>query len=271
MTQVAVVGLGLIGGSAALAFGARGYDADPAVRARARARGIPTCDTLQEALEDADIALTAVPTAATPQLLREIAALAPAAILTDTASLKGSIVRAAETLPAGTRFVAGHPMSGSAYRGVEAATPELFRGRPWILIRTVRTDDPAFEAIAALVREIGGRVVPLEAERHDHLMTWVSHAPLAVAAALTRAAGTSAGPGLGGFAGPGFLGATRVAAQPLPLSLELALADPGALAGAIDAISRELGELSAALRRGDADAVAAYLEAAGASRRTLDG
>lgn len=270
MMRVAVVGLGLIGGSAALALGARGYDSDPATRARARARGIQTFETLAEALDGAEIALTAVPTAATPQLLRDISSLAPGAILTDTASLKGPIVQAAQTLRAGTRFVAGHPMAGSRDSGVEAATPELFHGRPWVLTRTARTDDAAFGAVSRLVLEAGARVVPLDAERHDRLMTWLSHAPIAVAAALTRAAETSAGPGLGEIAGPGFLGTTRVAAQPLTLALELALADPRALAEAIDGIRVELTALSAALRRGDAAAVAEYLERARALRLALD-
>lgn len=270
MTRVAVVGLGLIGGSAALALRARGYDADPEARARARNRGIEALDTLAEALSGAEIILTAVPTAATPQLLRDVSSQSPAAILTDTASLKVPIVQAASSLPPEARFVAGHPMAGSRRSGVEAATPELFRGRPWILTRTARTDEAAFAAVAGLVRDVGARVVPLDAERHDGLMTWLSHAPLAVAAALARAAEESAGPGLGELAGPGFLGTTRVAAQPHALALELALADPRALADAIDRIQGELGALSAALRRGDAAAVADYLERAGALRRALD-
>ena len=270
MTRVAVVGLGLIGGSAALALGARGFDADPEARARARARGIETFETLAETLDGAEIALTAVPTAATPQLLRDIASLAPDAILTDSASLKGPIVRAADALPPGARFVAGHPMAGSHDSGIEAATPELFRGRPWILTRTARSDEGAFEAVARLARKAGARVVPLDAERHDRLMTWVSHAPVAVAAALARAAEDSAGPGLGEVAGPGFLGTTRVVAQPLALALELALADPRALADAIDGVCAELAALSATLRRGDDAAVAEYLEKARASRRSLE-
>lgn len=268
--RVAVVGLGLIGGSAALALDARGYDADPAARARARARGIRTFESLAETLDGAEIALTAVPTASTPQLLRDISSLAPGAILTDTASLKRPIVQAAHTLRHGVRFVAGHPMAGSSESGVDAATPELFQGRPWILTRTARTDQGAFDAVSGLVRAAGARVVPLDAERHDRLMTWVSHAPVAVAAALTRSAEDSAGPGLREVVGPGFLGTTRVAAQPLALALELALADPRALADAIDAICGELAGLSAALRRGDAAAIAEYLERAGAARRFLD-
>jgi prephenate dehydrogenase len=91
----------------------------------------------------------------------------------------------------------------------------------------------------------------LDADRHDRAMTWISHLPLAVSSALARAAGPGAGADLAALAGPGLLDTTRLAGQPLPLVLELALADPEALAAAIESVRAELGGLSAALRRGD--------------------
>jgi prephenate dehydrogenase len=101
-------------------------------------------------------------------------------------------------------------------------------------------------------------------------MSWVSHLPHAVASALAQAAGTAAGDDLARLAGPGLLDTTRLAGQPVALALELALADPEALAGAIDAVSGQLGKLSSALRNGDADAVRALFEDAERIRRTLD-
>lgn len=271
MSRTAVVGLGLIGGSFALAAGARGYDRDPAVRAGARARGIDTADSLEAAVAGAGIVVTAVPTALTPELLRALSAIAPDAVLTDTASLKKPIVEAAATLAAGARLVGGHPMAGARRRGIEAAAPEIFRGRPWALVRTARSDDHSMAAVSDLVRSIGARPVVLDAERHDRLMSWVSHLPHAVASALAQAAGTAAGDDLVRLAGPGLLDTTRLAGQPVALGLELALADPDALAAAIDAVSAELEKLSTALRAGDADAVRALFESAEAIRRALDG
>jgi prephenate dehydrogenase len=99
-------------------------------------------------------------------------------------------------------------------------------------------------------------------------MTWVSHLPHAVAAGLARAARRGAGADLDGLAGPGFLDTTRLASQRVSLALELALADPRALAGAIDAVSGELAELSAALRRADTEALRAFFEQAGGSGST---
>jgi prephenate dehydrogenase len=102
-------------------------------------------------------------------------------------------------------------------------------------------------------------------------MTWVSHLPHAVATALAGAAGAAAGDDLARLAGPGLLDTTRLAGQPVALALELALADPEALAAAIDAVSTELGRLSTALRGADADAVRAFFEEAETIRRALEG
>jgi prephenate dehydrogenase len=270
MSRIAVVGLGLIGSSVALAAGGRGYDRSADVRARARSLGIETADSLAAAVGGAAIVVTATPTAETPDLLRELSALAPEAILTDTASLKRPMVVAARTLRSASRFVAGHPMAGARRRGVEAASPELFRGRPWILVRTARSDEAAIDMVSELVRSLGARPMLLDADYHDRVMTWVSHLPHAVAAALARGVGRHVGEGAGALTGPGFLDTTRLAGQPIALALELATADPGALAAAIDAVSGELAELSAALRRGDVDALREFFEQAETSRTEME-
>ena len=270
MSRAAVVGLGLLGGSVALGARAGGYDQDASVRERARRRGIETADTLADAVAGADLVVTAVPTADTPALLRELAALAPDAVLTDCASLKRPIVAAAHTLRAGARFVAGHPMAGARGHGVDAASGEIFRGRPWAVVRTARSDDDAVAAVWGFAVSLGARPVLLDAEQHDRAMTWISHLPQAVASALARAAGQSGGASLRDLAGPGLLDTTRLAGQPVALALELAEADPEALAGALDAVAAELEGLSRALRKGDAEAVRALFEEAAAIRASLE-
>lgn len=270
MSRVAVVGLGLIGGSIALGSGARGYDRDPDARTQAGGRGIDVAGTLAEVLAGAELVVTAVPTLETPALLREISAVAPAAVLTDTASLKLPVLAAAQTLPAGVRVVGGHPMAGARGRGLEAASGDIFRGRPWAVVHTARSDDDAVSDVRAFAVSLGARPVLVDAARHDRLMTWVSHLPQAVASALARAIGAGGGTGLGDLAGPGLLDATRLAGQPVSLALELAQADPEALARALDAVSAELGGLSRALRRGDADALRALFEGAAAIRRSFE-
>jgi prephenate dehydrogenase len=270
MTRVAVVGLGLIGGSAALALRADGFDRDADVRSRARARGISAAETLGDAVAGAEVVMTAVPTAETPALLRKISSIAPRALLTDTASLKMPLVRAAQSLRSGIRFVSGHPMAGSRREGLEAADPGLFRGRPWALVQTARSAPGDVDAIAELVRGIGARPVVLPAERHDRLMTWISHLPHAVAVALSRAVAPQAGPELSELAGPGFLDTTRIAARRRELALELALGDREALAEAIESVREELALLATAVRDYDANSLWALFEAAARLRRELE-
>jgi prephenate dehydrogenase len=268
--RVAVAGLGLIGGSAALAFGARGYDRDPAARARARERGIDAAESLADAARGAEVVLLAVPTAETPALLAQAAAAAPGALLTDSASLKRPIAAAVEALPNAARFVGGHPMAGSRVLGLAGARSDLFQDRPWLIVPTDRSDLSAVAAVQELVRSIGARPAVVDPERHDALMTWVSHLPHAVATALARAVSSGAGTGLERVAGPGLLDATRIADSPPALALEIALADPEALAAAIEAVRRELHDLSRSLRGRKVEELRSYFEEAARSRRAFD-
>ncbi len=269
MKPAAVVGLGMIGGSAALALCAVGWDRDEAVRTSARRRGIPVADSLEEALEGAGLILVAVPTEHAGDVLRRAAALAPRALLTDAASLKVPSEETALSLPAGVRYVGGHPMAGGTGSGVEAASATLFENRPWLLVPTPRSDGEAIELLSARLREIGALPAVIDAKRHDAVMAWVSHLPLAVAAALARVARRGAGGAVATYAGPGLIDTTRLAETPLSLARELFLADPQRLAAAVEAMSDELAELAERLRAGNAAAVEAFLREASQSRADI--
>jgi prephenate dehydrogenase len=270
MTRAAVVGLGLIGGSAALALEARGYDRDAGARSLARERGIDAVESLAEAVRGSDVVLLAVSTGETPALLRETAAAAREGLITDAASLKVPIAAAAAALPAATRFVGGHPMAGSRTPGLAGARADLFQNRPWMIVPTERSDVHSIAAIQDLVRVMGARPAVVDAERHDALVTWVSHLPCAVASALSRAVSSGAGTGLDRMAGPGLLDTTRVADTPALLALELSLADPEALAAAVETVRSELAELSRHLRGRNVEELRAYFDEASRSRRAFE-
>ena len=259
MSRVAVVGLGLIGGSAAMAFSARGWDRDAASRRAARERGVDVGETLEEAIRGAELVLLAVPTAETPAALELAARVAGDAVLTDAASWKGPVLAAARSLPPAVRFVAGHPMAGAAASGIAHASADLFRGRPWLVIATEHSDARSIEMLSACVRGIGAVPTPIAGDRHDEAMTWVSHLPLGVAAALARAVRRRLGEDASRLAGPGLSDSTRLAATPLPLALELALASPADLASALDAVAADLTELAGILRRRDAALLESFL------------
>jgi prephenate dehydrogenase len=269
VSRFAVAGLGLIGGSLALALNARGWDRDPEARRRARDRGIDAAESLAEALAEVDVVFLAVATRETPGLLLEAAAARPQALFSDCASLKVSVVRSAAALPPDVRFVGGHPLAGSRTRGLAGADADLFRGRPWALVPTARTDERALASVGDLVTAIGAVPVVLDADTHDAAMTRVSHLPHAVSAALAAAAARGASPAALRLAGPGLLDTTRLAEAPMDLLLELALADPQALANSIGDVAAELTSLRAALMAGDASAVRAFFTRTAAARRRL--
>lgn len=269
MSRVAVVGLGLIGGSAALAFRAAGWDRRESARSDAAARGLDVASSLEEAVADCEFVIAAVPASETAALLPRLARLAPRAILTDVASRKRAVVDAASGLPAGARFVAGHPMAGAAASGISSARADLFAGRPWFLVATARSDEPSIASLAALVREIGAVPRVVDADRHDEAMTWVSHLPFGVAAALARAVRREVGADVGAWAGPGLFDMTRLAGTPATLARELAFANPARLASALDAVSEELSGLAEALRNGDASPLEELLDDAARARREI--
>lgn len=271
MSRFAVAGLGLIGGSLALALDARGYDRDPQARRRAREKGIDAAESLSAALAEADVVFLAVSTSQTPALLAEAASARPQALFSDCASLKVPVVRAAADLPASSRFVGGHPMAGSRTRGLAGAESGLFRGRPWALVPSARCDAAAVARLSEIVAAIGALPVVLDAERHDAAMTCVSHLPHAVSAALAAAVEAGAGEDAARLGGPGLSDTTRLAEAPIDLMLERVLARPRALADAAADVAAGLETLRQALLAGDVAAVRAFFERAAAARKTLFG
>lgn len=267
--RAAVVGLGLIGGSIALALRARGFDRDKAARIRGRELGIRVAESLPDAVADAELVVVAVSTSENAAVLGEVCRAAPNALITDIASVKRSLHEAESELPEGARYVSGHPMAGSATPGLDGARADIFAGRPWLIVPGKRTREKDIETLSRIVRRIGAIPRIVDAERHDEVMTWASHLPLVVAAALARAVWEGGGRDVGDLAGPGLVDSTRLADTPIRLGLELSLADPVGLAKAMKVLSQELAELADALTRGDAERVKEFLESARKARSDI--
>ncbi len=190
--RLTIVGLGLIGGSVALAARQRGavaeiwgVDPDPTTREDALSRKIADKVFPDPATTpfDAGIVLLATPVASLPGLVRGIAKrLAPPAILTDVGSVKGPIVRALEDT--GVKGVGGHPIAGRERSGIGAASPDLFADAVVVLTPGAGTDPDALAAVTALWGRLGSRVIRMEADEHDRIFAAVSHLPHIVAYAL---------------------------------------------------------------------------------------
>lgn len=241
---VAVVGLGLIGGSLARALTRAGYRVigvdrpTPGRQARA-ARAVATTRTSPEAAARlADIVVLAAPPRANRALLRRLAALdRQDLVVTDVGGVKAPICREARRLGL-KRFVGGHPMAGAEGSGFAASSPDLFRGRPWILAPAPL---PALRAVRRLVRAAGARPVVLDPAEHDRVVAFLSHAPQLVSWALAEAAG--ADPltrRLLGLAGPGFRDMTRLAASPRALWAQILAENREEVARALSAVRRRL-------------------------------
>lgn len=221
--RVAVLGMGLIGGSLSLALKERGtaeevaaYDRDPDVLARAQAAGAIdiTASTPGEAVEGAGLVVLATPVDVMPATLEKIAPLvAPDAVVTDVGSAKAGVVEAGRSLLK-DRFVGGHPMAGSERHGFEAADAALFDDRWWILTPASDTSSRAFETVRAMVTAVGARPVAVTPEVHDGLVARLSHVPqLAASALVASAAAGDEAEELFKLAAGGFRDATRIAAS----------------------------------------------------------
>lgn len=276
--RLVVAGVGLIGGSLALAARRAGLVGEVVGLGRSRenlevalARGLVdrVSQDAAEAARGADLVLLAVPVAAMAGVARAMApALAPGAIVTDAGSVKARVVReVTAALPAGVPFVGAHPIAGTEDSGAAAAREDLFRGARCLLTPTAATDPAALERVEALWRGVGARVERMDPERHDEILAWVSHLPHLLAFSLMGAAPAAARP----YAGSSFRDATRVAASPVDMWRDIALYNAAALAAALDGFLEELGKLGDAVRRGDTEALVALLGAARAARRGLDG
>jgi prephenate dehydrogenase len=268
--KIGVAGLGLIGGSLALALRdsheVTGYDTDDRARAAAKADGIRIAVRLEE-LTPADAVLVATPISAIVPTLEQLSARSDGTVLLDTGSLKRAVADYADRAPAGVRIVGGHPMAGTTSAGFSAADPGLFRGRAFLLVPTARSDDAAMAVAGTIVREVGATVTVCSAEVHDRAMARLVAGPLAAAAALAVAA-AQAEP-LVGAAGPGFRDSTRLADTPADLAIELLFGNSADAAAAIGSIIEALSQLAGSLERGDRDYVRNFLAAARSVRSSL--
>jgi prephenate dehydrogenase len=274
--EIAVLGVGLIGGSVGLAARQRveasvsGYDASPAALELARELGAVDriCKTVADGVAQAEAVFVAVPVGALEATVGEALAAAPAdCVVTDVGSTKRAVVAA----QADPRFVGGHPLAGAETAGVRHARADLFDGATWFLTPTATTSGLLYERLHRLLRSLGARPAAIEPETHDAILATVSHLPHVLAnvlvsqAARTLAAGDERLPATG----PSFRDATRVAGAPSAIWTDIYLSNRDALALEIDQTIERLAHVREALRDGDADRVTAWNDEAAADRRRL--
>jgi len=275
--RVAVLGVGLIGGSIGLAARQRlgaevtGFGRNPATLARAVELGAldRAATSLDEACEGADAVFCAGPVGALLEQARAaLAASGPETVVTDVGSTKGELVAA---LGGDERFIGGHPLAGAETAGVENARADLFEGARWYLTPTDRSSGLLYDRLQRLVSGLGARPQAIDAGAHDRLLATISHLPHVVANALAAEAAAELSRDSERLpeVGPSFRDTTRVAGSNPAIWADIFASNRDAVADSVEAVARRLGEAAELIRGGDRDAVAAWHAAAGEDRRRL--
>lgn len=275
LRTVAVLGLGLLGGSvglgAARAFGRVrrvGYSHRAGTRRRALEAGVvdEVRGTAAAAAGGADLVILASPMGTFPELMAEIRpAVGARAVVTDVGSTKVLPVRWAGKYLRGAEYVGSHPMAGSEQRGLEFARADLFEGRACIVTPTGQNRREAVRFVRRFWEALGMRVQEMGAAEHDRVLARISHLPHVLAAALVRSSALEEML----LCGKGFLDTTRIASGPVSVWRDILLANAGNTAGAIGRLTGELERMRRALERGDEKTVVRLLEEARAKRGEL--
>jgi 3-phosphoshikimate 1-carboxyvinyltransferase len=283
--RIAIVGVGLIGGSLALALRRAGLVSEVVGIGRtqqnldvALARGIVDRAGIDPALvAGCDLVLLATPGALLAPSAASIAPhLAAGAIVTDAGSVKASVVRDCSVALGGrARFVGAHPIAGTESSGAAAADADLFRGARCVLTPIDGTDVEALARVRALWEAVGMDVVEMAPDAHDELLALTSHTPHLLAFALTAAAaafrtGHGAAPDPFAFAGPSFRDATRVAASSPEMWRDILLGNASAVRAALGSVRARLDELDAAIAAGDGTRISALVDAARTVKRAAN-
>lgn len=289
--RIAIVGVGLIGGSIGLAARERlgatvsGWSRSAATLEKAVALGAldRAGSSLADAVADAEAVFVCAPVGVLPTVVREVLAVAPEdCVVTDAGSTKRSICEAVED----PRFVGGHPLAGAETAGVEHARADLFQDATWYVTPAPGATGVLFERLHRLIRELGARPTTIDAATHDTMLAAVSHLPhvfanvLVAQAASALGGETTGGPASGGHVpasgtprmpatGPSFRDATRVAGANSAIWTDIYLANRDALIERLDDVAARLAAVRAQLADANADGITAWNDAAADDRRRL--
>ncbi|MCS7178654.1 MAG: prephenate dehydrogenase/arogenate dehydrogenase family protein [Anaerolineae bacterium] len=284
-----VVGLGLMGGSLALALRAASQTRSESqpyplpARIVAVGRNAATLSMAQAAraiddwthdlaagVADADVVILATPVRTTLRLLPEVGRHArPGALVMDLGSSKAEICAAMAALPEGLEPIGGHPMCGKEVSGFAAAEATLFVDRPFVLCPLPRTSVAALERAVALVQAIGARPLILDPVLHDWGVAAISHLPYAVAVALVNAVDAPGDPLPWSLAASGFRDTTRVAASDVEMMLDILLTNQAAILEWLQRFADQMAALQRALAENDEERLRTLLSAARERRSGL--
>ena len=273
--KVAIIGLGLIGGSIALAVRQHwpsslviGLDRTEVLEKAMVLHAIDVAADDPVVIAEADLVILAAPVEQNIERMGELDRyVTTPAVVTDVGSTKRTTVEAARTLPSRFTFVGGHPLGGAPRGGIEYARPDLFVDRPWLF--TPEGDDAAavVERLSRFVEELGAKPEIVDPAEHDRLLAFISHLPQLTASALMHVVGTTARERGLALTGRGLFDATRLASSPANIWRDICRSNADVIGDALDDLIREREALRKGLTSGgEIDRV---FESAGAWRARL--
>ena len=270
MQTIAIIGLGLIGGSLGLDFSSRGY------RVLGISRRSETCelalkrgavhqaDTDLSLVSSVDVVFVCTPIGSVLETIRRLRPhLSDAAVITDVASVKGDLVDAATAL--WPNFVGGHPMAGKAQAGIEAAEAGLFAHRPYVITPIEKTSARALGQVTSLIDQLQGRLFQCLPHEHDQAVAWISHLPVMVSSSLVQACQNEPNPAILAlakqFASSGFRDTSRVGGGDPQLGLMMSQHNRDFLLQSLAAYQNHIQQLTEYIQQEDWEGLLAALAA----------
>jgi len=280
--RLAVVGVGLIGGSLSLAL----KEAGAVGHVVGIGRGLPNLETALElgvvdsytqdlaaGVADADVVFLATPVLSLPVVAAEaVKAMKSGGILTDGGSVKGTVAEAIDPLmPEDVHFVPGHPIAGTEKSGAEAAFATLYRGKRCILTPTDATDASALATVREMWQVAGSEVVTMDVEKHDRILAAISHLPHMVAYSLVNAVGAydRYPENILDYSAGGFRDFTRIASSDPTMWRDIAQTNRSALVEMMDQFERFFAELKEDVKSGDGERLFEFFQRSKQSRDAI--
>jgi prephenate dehydrogenase len=257
--KIGIVGLGLIGGSIALASRqiwpkslVIGVDNKDVLETAMRVHAIDVAADDLIVLAEADVVILAAPVRQNIELLAMLDEnVRTPAVITDVGGTKRAIADAAQLLPSRFTFVGGHPLAGAAKGGLEQARPDLFTRRPWLLTPANDATAAAVEQLSAFARALGAVPRTLTVAAHDRLVAFLSHLPQLTASALMKVVGDAVGSDGLMLAGRGLTDTTRLAGSPADIWKDVTATNADEIGPALDALIEVLQDLRKDLNSGE--------------------
>ena len=282
--RVAIVGLGLIGGSLALAVRETwpgglviGVDDKPVLERAMLRHAIDVAADDPVVMAEADLVVLAAPVRSNLALLADLEEhVRGSAIVTDVSSTKRDVVEAARALPTRLTFIGGHPLGGAPRSGIDHARPDLFRDRPWLFTPSAERPGEALERLRQFVTGFGAVPHVLTPAEHDRLLAFLSHVPQLTASVLMHVVGGAIGEDGLALSGRGLADTTRLASSPADIWRDICATNADEVGLALEALIAELQTIRGNLADGQAidrvfDSASRWRAALAARRRAPQG